>query len=68
MYRTAILQIFLNKTIKNVTKIKKILEIISDFKDFVRRTGLEPAPNKTRICPSNIRVYQFRHQRVSFCF
>ena len=34
MYRTAILQIFLNKTIKNVTKIKKILEIISDFKDF----------------------------------
>lgn len=27
----------------------------------VRSTGLEPVPSRTR--PSNVRVYQFRHDR-----
>ena len=43
---------------------KKSLKIFRPSRIHVHRTRLELAPNKTWICPSNIRVYQFRHRCI----
>ena len=44
--------------------MKKTLKIFRPSRFHVHRTRLELAPNITWICPSNIRVYQFRHRCI----